>query len=83
MDQPPHETTMKTIKLFFLWLQIRALEAFAQGQQDTLAMVADDSTRQRMKWQHMNTLAEITRLKAERRRIKRGDGIKAILSVGC
>ena len=69
---------MNTINLICLWFRIRALEAFAQGQQDTLALVADVETRQRMTFQHMNVLAEITRLKAERRRIKRGAGISAI-----
>lgn len=70
---------MTKIKLFWLWVQIRALEAFAQGQQDTLALVADGETRHRMKMRHANVLTEITRLKAERRKIQRGSGISAII----
>ena len=66
------------MKLIILWFRIRALEAFAQGQQDTLALVADGETRLRMTMQHDSVLSEITRLKAERRRIKRGAGIRAI-----
>ena len=58
------------MKLIILWFRIRALEAFAQGQQDTLAFVADGETRLRMTMQHDSVLSEITRLKAERRRIK-------------
>lgn len=64
---------MKTI---MLWLQIRALEATAQGQADVLHLVTGEQ-RERVKWAHMNTLAEITRLKAEYRRIRRGAGVRA------
>lgn len=70
------------MKLIILWFRIRALEAFAQGQQDTLALVADGETRLRMTMQHDSVLSEITRLKAERRRIKRGAGIRAICLEG-
>lgn len=70
------------MKLVILWFRIRALEAFAQGQQDTLALVADGETRLRMTMQHDSVLSEITRLKAERRRIKRGSGIRAICLEG-
>lgn len=70
------------MKLIVLWFRIRALEAFAQGQQDTLALVADGETRLRMTMQHDSVLSEITRLKAERRRIKRGAGIRAICLEG-
>lgn len=70
------------MKLIILWFRIRALEAFAQGQQDTLALVADGETRLRMTMQHDSVLSEITRLKAELRRIKRGSGIRAICLEG-
>lgn len=70
------------MKLIILWFRIRALDAFAQGQQDTLALVADGETRLRMTMQHDSVLSEITRLKAERRRIKRGAGIRAICLEG-
>lgn len=60
-----------------LWFQIRALEASAQGQVDVLRMPLAEEYRGKVFKSHMNTLAEITRLKAEYRRIKRGNGVRA------
>jgi hypothetical protein len=71
------EFDMKTI---FLWLKIRALQITAQGQQDVLHLVADTATRERIQLAHINTLAEIDRLKAQRRRLLRGNGIRAVMS---
>lgn len=67
---------MLKLKLAVLWLQIRAMEAHADGQTRLLALVADIHTRHRMKMAHVNLLNEITRTKAEYRRIKRGAGIQ-------
>jgi len=69
------------VKRFFLWIKIRALEATAQGQQDVLALVSDTERRGRIQVAHMGTLAEITRLKSEYRRLQRGAGIRAITAV--
>ena len=73
----PIETA--TMYRLFLWLKIRALQITAQGQQDVLHLVVDPATRERIKLAHINTLAEIDRLKAQRRRLLRGNGIKAVV----
>jgi len=63
----------------FLWLKIRALQITAQGQQDVLHLVVDPATRERINLAHLNTMAEIDRIKAQRRRLLRGNGIKAVV----
>jgi hypothetical protein len=68
---------MKRLLLISLWIQIRALEATADGQSVTLHLVAETDTRHRLQMRHVELLAEITRLKSEYRRIKRGNGIRA------
>lgn len=67
------------MKAIILWLRIRALQAFAQGQIDTMPLVCCEETRSRMSLAHINTLAEIDRLKAERRKLLRGSGIQAVI----
>ena len=63
-----------------LWLliQIRCLEATAQGQQDVLPLIADADRRDRITLSHLNTLAAIDALKAQRRRLRRGGGVRAL-----
>jgi hypothetical protein len=68
------------MKALFLWLKIRALQITAQGQQDVLHLVIDPATRERIQLAHLNTLAEIDRIKAQRRRLLRGSGIRAVMS---
>lgn len=65
------------MKKLLIWIQIRALEATAQGQQDMLALVSDESSRNRIVIAHLSALAKIDGLKAEYRRIHRGAGVKA------
>ena len=67
------------MKALFLWLKIRALQITAQGQQDVLHLVVDPATRERIQLAHINTLAEIDHLKAQRRRLIRGNGIKTVM----
>ena len=68
---------MLKLKLAVMWLQIRALQINADGQVKCLAIVSDRERYAAMKISNETTLAEITRLKAEYRRIKRGHGIRA------
>lgn len=79
MDQQTEQgEIVNIIKLICLWFHIRALEATAQGQMDALPLVRCEETRCKIAFAHMRVLVEIDRLKAERRRIKRGNGIRAV-----
>ncbi|MFM7010865.1 MAG: hypothetical protein ACKO0Z_16340 [Betaproteobacteria bacterium] len=64
------------MRLIILWFQIRAQEAFIQGQIDTLPLLRGE-VRNRAYIAHKNAEAELLRLKSEYRRIKRGNGISA------
>lgn len=66
--------------IFSLWLliQIRCLEATAQGQQDVLPLITDADLRDRITLSHLNTLAAIDALKAQRRRLQRGHGVRRL-----
>jgi hypothetical protein len=61
----------------FLWFKIRSLEITADNRTKLLCLVADEAKRVDMKIMQANLLAEITALKAEYRRLVRGNGIKA------
>lgn len=69
---------MTIFKSILLLIQIRCLEATAQGQQDVLPMIADPDRRDRITLAHLNTLAAIDALKAKRRRLQRGTGIRGL-----
>lgn len=64
-------------KLFILWFQVRAQEAFVQGQMDTLPMLRGEA-RTVACISHKAAEVELYRLKAEYRKAKRGPGLKAI-----
>ena len=69
---------LQKIKLAIYWLRIRSMEATAQGRADVLRFVADHETRSRMLLAQESLIAEIARVKAERRRMIRGDGMMSI-----
>lgn len=60
----------------FLWFKIRSLEITADSRDRLMYWVDDESTRANMKLAQANLLMEITALKAEYRRLVRGDGLK-------
>ena len=64
-------------KLIVLWFQVRAQEAFVQGQMDTLPLLRGEA-RNRACLSHKLAETELYRLKAEYRKAKRGSGLKAI-----
>lgn len=64
-------------KLIFLWFQVRAQEAFVQGQMDTLPMLRGEA-RNAAYLSHKAAEVELYRLKSEYRKAKRGTGMKAI-----
>jgi hypothetical protein len=68
---------MKYLHLAFLWLQIRSLEITAHGQEMAMGMVSSIPDWQHIKIVHADLLTEISVLKAEYRRIKRGNGLSA------
>ncbi len=68
---------MKTITLLIITFQLYALRVTAYGQEECLACVADVETINRITMAHLNTLAEIDRLEAQKRRIQRGNGLMA------
>ena len=65
------------MKRLFLRFKIRSLEITADNRTKLLFLVSDEEKRVGMKIMQANLLAEITALKAEYRRLVRGDGIKA------
>ena len=65
------------MKRLFLRFKIRSLEITADNRTKLLFLVSDEEKREGMKIMQANLLAEITALKAEYRRLVRGDGIKA------
>lgn len=65
------------MRLIILWFQVRAQEAFVQGQMDTLPLLRGDA-RNRACLAHKTAEAELYRLKAEYRKAKRGSGLSAI-----
>jgi hypothetical protein len=65
------------IKLAIYWIRIRAMETTAHGRSDILRFVADHETRSRMLLAQESLMIEIIRLKADRRRMIRGEGLKA------
>lgn len=65
------------MKRLFLRFKIRSLEITADNRTKLLFLVSDEEKRAGMKIMQANLLAEITALKAEYRRLVRGDGIKA------
>ena len=69
---------MKTITLLILTFQLYALRVTAYGQEECLACVTDADTLNRITLAHPNTLAEIDRLEAEKRRVQRGNGLTAL-----
>lgn len=66
------------MKRLFLRFKIRSLEITADNRTKLLFLVSDEEKRAGMKIMQANLLAEITALKAEYRRLVRGDGIKAL-----
>lgn len=66
------------MKRLFLRFKIRSLEITADNRTKLLFLVSDEEKRVGMKIMQANLLAEITALKAEYRRLVRGDGIKAL-----
>ena len=70
-------------RLTLLALQIRALEATAQGQQEVLSLLAwssqDHEQWVRINMRHQATKLEIIQRKAEWRRIKYCRGIQALV----
>ena len=67
--------SVSTVRLLWLTIQIRCLEATADGRTQVLALVADPASRERMLLAQANLLLEITRLKREYRRVVRGGGL--------
>ena len=67
--------SVSTVRLLWLTIQIRCLEATADGRTQVLALVADPAARERMLLAQANLLLEITRLKREYRRVVRGGGL--------
>lgn len=68
---------MKSITMLLLSFQLYALRITAAGQEECLACVSDGETLSRITLAHLNTLAEIDCLAAEKRRLQRGSGIRA------
>jgi len=68
---------MNTLRKVALWLQIRSLEITAHGQVMALSMMTSVPDWQHLKIAHADLLAEISRLKAEYRKLQRGTGLKA------
>ena len=66
------------MKRLFLRFKIRSLEITADNRTKLLFLESDEEKRVGMKIMQANLLAEITALKAEYRRLVRGDGIKAL-----
>lgn len=68
---------MKSIHLLLISFQLYAMRVTAAGQEECLACVSDSDTISRITLAHINTLAEIDRLAAKKRRLQRGSGIRA------
>lgn len=69
---------LKPLILAWIWIQIRALEATAQGQQEVIELLRDQETLDKVCVANLTTLAEIDRLKAEYRRVRRGNGLRPV-----
>ena len=69
---------MTIIRLLFIWLQIRALEATVAGQTDVLPLIQDPETAARVTMAREGYLSEIIDLKAEWRRLRRGEGVRRV-----
>jgi len=65
------------MKKFLLWLQIRSLEITADNRALVSNYIKDPVVASDMKMRQANLLVEITRLKAEYRKLARGSGVKA------
>ena len=61
--------SVSAVRLMWLTIQIRCLEATADGRTQVLKMVADRPTRSAMLLAQATLLLEITRLKREYRRL--------------
>lgn len=64
------------LRLIILWFQVRAQQAFVQGQMDTLPLLRGEA-RNRASLAHRNAEAELLRLEAEYRKAKRGSGVRS------
>jgi len=65
------------MKKFLLWLQIRSLEITADNRALVSNYIKDPVVASDMKMRQANLLVEITRLKAEYRKMTRGSGVRA------
>lgn len=66
------------LKLFMLHLQRLSILATAQGQIDVLALPLDAEYRMRVSMAHASTEAELIKVDAEIRKLKRGSGLQAV-----
>ena len=65
------------MKKFLLWLQIRSLEITADNRALVSNYIKDPVVASDMKMRQANLLVEITRLKAEYRKMTRGGGLQS------